>query len=181
MLKHSKKIVLVDPHKRMTDVDRDIRRTLGQNIPDDIKAKEYYKILTQHMRKKKQPRQEKDTVEDEVLQLVPQQNRYKAKRILRLIKESPEAGWNERGEFIYRQRTIPGSNVIDLVVDTFNKNSQDPPEGWQLYASAIKDAPKELVLNPLMWKYIHPPAKQRKRIKEKTLEDHNWLDGSFIL
>ena len=46
-------------------------------------------------------------------------------------------GWNDHGQMVFEGRTIPGTNVIDLVNDTLRQRKNFNPAGWQLFAKAL--------------------------------------------
>jgi hypothetical protein len=165
-------------------MDREIQQTLSSQLPEDIKAKLYQNILSKYVGNKKfVPSQwetdnnSPDLVEQELLESVPSQSRYKARRIVRAIKDNPEAQWNGRGEFVYRQRVIPQSHVIDLVSDILKTSTiGNPPTGWEEFALSLKNSqlPSEVIPNKQRWKFMHkindniekvqntPPSKKRK-------------------
>ena len=132
---------------------------------DDVKAKLHEKELYR-MRKKFQKRI-KPTISShklvaEVLESVPQTQRYKAKRLMTAISRHPDADFNETGEFVYKQSTIPLSHAIDLIADVLDTSktasSKTPPLGWREFASALRDlnVPRELIPNRHRWKDISP-------------------------
>ena len=182
MLQHAKKMILVDPERsqqnrrNLSDMDKEIEKTLNDQMPDDIKAKHYFSILTKYV---KNPTTAwsvaaPDPVEDELLQSVPLEVRYKAKRILRLLRNNSEVGWNGQGQLIYRQQVIPDSNIIDLVNDILKyRGSASAPEGWEEFASALRSSgiTKELVPNEKRWKYITQQQQQPTRlVQQPTLQ-----------
>lgn len=195
---HSKKMLLVDPERRQENnamqdasqspIDVEMQEILGSHLSEDVKAKLYQNIISKYLIGSKKttswgvPDSKNDEIEEELLESVPPHQRYKAKRIVRVIRNTPEAEWNSRGEFVYRQRTIPQSHIIELVNDILKTTSTgDPPVGWQEFAQALRSSqvPKELVLNKQRWSYIQKtdetidkPAKKAssKKSKEKGSE-----------
>jgi hypothetical protein len=106
-------------------------------------------------------RDEDDKVDEtEIIESVPTTVRHKAKRMIRIVKESPHLAWNERGELIYNQTTIPGSSIVELFNDIFRQRrlGEDRPLGWHEFSEGLavsKEISKELVSNYGSWKVIN--------------------------
>lgn len=194
-MQHAKKYVLVDPNmyrpsmpeKSLSLLDSEIERTLSADIPDDVKAKLYTSTLKRFKAydDTMKPQVEKKSLEAELLESMPATQQYKAKRIMRHLKDNPEASWTDKGELIYRQSTIPNSDIVDLVSDALKtKSIGEPPAGWEEFAKALKSssAPEELVANIKSRNIIKEPAdavkKQTtpiaKRVKQK-IKKPRWL------
>ena len=62
-------------------------------------------------------------------------------RALQLVKKLKAnkdiVGWNDHGQMVFEGRTIPGTNVIDLINDTLRQRKNFNPAGWQLFAKAL--------------------------------------------
>lgn len=158
-------------------------------IPEDVRAKVYYQLLNRLMAAKHQQSQrqmqgadgvtEASFVTDEqILDSIPLQDRYKANRILNLIKTNPEGGWNGRGQFIYRQTVVPHSNIIDLIseVASSKKNPKFPvTPGWTTFADYLKEigVTKDLVTNRHYWSHISgqiPKTRAKFPVKKSPTE-----------
>ena len=68
------------------------------------------------------------------------------------------AGWSERGELVYKQATVPNSNIIELVNDVLRQKSSDRAVGWREFASGLGSASvkisRDLITNNDSWKII---------------------------
>ena len=97
-------------------------------------------------------------VENEIVDSVPKSLKPKARRLLDKIKGT--VSWNDRGEMVYRNVSVPGSNIVDLVNDALRKRKSFQPVGWKTFARGLKDvkAPMDLVGNPERWSYIQTPT-----------------------
>ena len=97
-------------------------------------------------------------VENEIVDSVPKSLKPKARRLLDKIKGT--VSWNDRGEMVYRNVSVPGSNIFDLVNDALRKRKSFQPVGWKTFARGLKDvnAPMDLVGNPERWSYIQTPT-----------------------
>ena len=117
-------------------------------------------------------------IENEVLDSVPLEWRYKAKRILRAIKQNPSVEIDAKGRLIYRQTIVPFSNISDLIYDVLktsgNKETGGPP-GWREFADVIAEsdikADGDLIANK---KYTYKRKSKRKH-KAKS-RDIDWIE-----
>ena len=93
-------------------------------------------------------------LENEIIDSVPKTLKQKARRLLDKIKGT--VSWNDRGEMVYRNVPVPGSNIVDLVNDALRKRKSFQPVGWKMFARGLKDvnAPMDLIGNPERWIYI---------------------------
>ena len=93
-------------------------------------------------------------LENEIIDSVPKTLKQKARRLLNKIKGT--VSWNDRGEMVYRNVPVPGSNIVDLVNDALRKRKSFQPVGWKMFARGLKDvnAPMDLIGNPERWTYI---------------------------
>ena len=93
-------------------------------------------------------------VEYEIIDSVPKSLKQKARRLLDTINGT--MSWNDRGEMLYRNAPVPGSNIVDLVNDALRKRKSFQPVGWKTFARRLHDvnAPMDLVGNPECWIYI---------------------------
>jgi hypothetical protein len=105
-------------NKSLSAIDIDIETTLLSDLPDDEKVKRYTATL-KRFKAYEEPKIEKvpviDQLETNVLQSVPPNQAYKAKRLLHHIKREPD--WTKDGELIYKQTKILNSNIGDLMND----------------------------------------------------------------
>ena len=93
-------------------------------------------------------------LENEIIDSVQKTLKQKARRLLDKIKGT--VSWNYRGEMVYRNVAVPGSNIVDLVNDALRKRKSFEPVGWKMFARGLKDvnAPMDLIGNPERWTYI---------------------------
>lgn len=153
-MEHAKKYVLVDPQmyrpslpeKSLSELDKVIHQTLNSQLPDDEKAKLYMSALHRFKAYDAKPPPTKINLESELAGSLPPNQQYKAKKLLRLIKDNPDIEWNDKGELIYKQTPIPKSHVADLFGDALA--STRPTEGaigWEAFDEGISHAPASLV------------------------------------
>lgn len=96
-------------------------------------------------------------IEREIVESVPKTMSKKARLLIDRIKSNPVMKWNDKGELIYKDNTIPGTNISDLINDVLRHRRQFTPRGWETFAQGLKDinAPQELVGNRERWQYMH--------------------------
>jgi hypothetical protein len=181
-MNHAKKLVLIDPKmyrpsmrdKSLSAIDNDIETTLLSDLPDDEKAKRYMATL-KRFKAYEEPKIEKspvvDQLESNVLQSVPPNQAYKAKRLLQHIKRERDFDWTEDGEMIYKQTKIPNSNIVDLMNDALKTKSTDLPVGWEEFATGLGKASQELITNTERKRFIRDPTSARRKQKKR-----NWLE-----
>jgi hypothetical protein len=59
-----------------------------------------------------------DAIEEEI---VPKTMKTKAELLVRKMEADPNIAWSEKGELKYKEETVRGSNVVDLVNDVLRK------------------------------------------------------------
>ena len=147
-MEHAKKYVLVDPQmyrptmpeKSLGALDQVIQSTLNSDLPDDEKAKLYVSTLKRFKAydKSAKPQPPKPNIESELAGAMPTTQQYKAKKLLRLIKDNPDIDWSDSGELIYKQSLIPKSHAADLFGDVFaSKRAVDGPIGWEAFDEGL--------------------------------------------
>jgi hypothetical protein len=142
-----------------TRLDSKVREILEGDMPDDVKAK-HYAMALKKFRVRLPVKYVEDIVDEtEILESVPTSMRHKAKRLIRIVKENPHLAWNERGELIYNQTIINGSNIVELFNDIFrNRNiGGERALGWREFSEGLaqsSEISKDLVSNYASWKVI---------------------------
>ena len=191
-MEHAKKLMLIEPKllkqsmrdRTLSRLDEEIHQTLDSDLSDNEKAVKYIAALKKYKYYESPPekaiqkeKEEKESVESDVLESVPSTNKYKAKQLLDRLKEDPDVRINREGEFIYRQRKIPKSRVVDLINDVILKKSTESPPGWEEFSDSLKavNAPRKLVANDTYWKRNHSPSpapKSRRKRGRKSWEEY---------
>ena len=153
--------------KSINQLDIEMRAILDrQDISDREKVMLYNQVLQRYLEykdinqvKPTEPSQSSFDIETNIMDILPKRAdmRRKADALMKRIKEHPDMMWNERGEFIYQGRLIPGTNIIDLVSDVLRKRKTVTPHGWQEFARALRgiNAPREWIGNTDRWDWMH--------------------------
>lgn len=94
----------------------------------------------------------KDMLKERVLQTVSKSNKRNAELLIDYLKTKPNIiKWNEHDEMIFRDQVIPGSNMIDMIIDTVTsrKRSTIPSMSKSIFMKAIAEAnvPSEWIKN----------------------------------
>ena len=77
-------------------------------------------------------------IENDILESVPTTMKSRALQLVNKLKANKDiVGWNDHGQMVFEGRTIPGTNVIDLINDTLRQRKNFNPAGWQLFAKAL--------------------------------------------
>ena len=153
--------------KKLSGLDNEIESILSSDAADDVKAKNYIATLRRYRNYSSTPAvpQASDTLESDILSGVAPPVKYKAKQILKKLKNRTDFDLSKEGEIIFRQTKIPNTNIVDLLNDVLKtKNLEAPPVGWEALAATLKEAniPRDLVPNKVRWNYMHDKVKDRK-------------------
>jgi hypothetical protein len=153
--------------KTLSVLDSEIDNILSSDMSDDLKAKHYSDTLRRH-RNYSNPAPPKvkplEKLEPEVMQSMPHNQKYKAKRLIKRLKQQKEVDWTSDGELVYRQTKLPKSDIVELLGDVLDaKSTKKAPIGWEALSTALKaaEAPRELVPNPARWSFMQGAAKRK--------------------
>ena len=89
-------------------------------------------------------------IEKDILESVPATMKLRALQLVKKLKANKDVvGWNDHGQMVFEGRTIPGTNVIDLINDTLRQRKNVNPAGWQLFAKALGrlNVPERIIRN----------------------------------
>ena len=97
-----------------------------------------------------------DVVEKDILESVPQTMKTRAKRLVNKIKTSNRIGWNERGELVLDDQTLPNTNMVDLVNDVLRRRKTFEPRGWRTFTRALQEenVPQDLIGHKERWEWM---------------------------
>lgn len=164
----------------VSDLDREMNNVLNSSQNEHEKVKGYQQVLQRYLTRKRQydgemfpetieNRKQRydsekttdstDAFEDRILDVVPPTLQRKARGLINHLKQLAKLKWNEKGEMIYKDQTIRGSNVIDLINDTLRaRKSTRSPRGWDVFTEVLKESnvPRELIGNKERWDDIDP-------------------------
>lgn len=147
-----------------------------KNLDDTAKMKRYSDLLQRYMTydaKANTPptvrvipeqsetspeRSAPNTLEQDVLESIPKGLKNKAEQLMKKIMSNDNIlSWNNKGELVIDNRTIKGSNMIDLMNEVLRKRkSLSPTIGIVDFSKALAELniPHELIGNPGRWREI---------------------------
>ena len=158
--------------KMLYTLDSEMQSVLQQSgMSTDEKVRAYNQVLQKYLQYHKADDRMRDAsqvdidemspdIEREVMKTVPTRMKKKAEVLLERIKDNPNTSWNSRGEFVYKGRVSPGSNIVDLINDTLRQRKIFKPQGRFDFARALRheNVPLEMVGNNAMWRWMHRPS-----------------------
>ena len=138
------------------------------DVPDDEKQKlfnAYFERFLELRRQKETPspvkkeeqRAEPQLSDDDVLEPIPKTLRPRATALLSLLKVKPDViTWDKTGQVKIEGKTVPGSNISDLVSDAMRSRRNFNPTGSKEFFEALNklNVPKDLVRNEECWKVL---------------------------
>ena len=109
-----------------------------------------------------------------ILSHLPKRDRSKALSLLNVVEQNPKLDWNNRGELLVNNSSIPYSHISDLIRDALH-NSRFEPVACKEFYSNLDNAPLSLVSNPnrrilIGGKVLPPPGIPDK----KPVPLNNW-------
>ena len=92
-----------------------------------------------------------------VIDSVPSTMKRKAQLLVSLLKTNPNVSWEDDGTVKLYGKSIPGSNIIDLVNDVIRHRKGSEPTGWQAFAEGLRDMniPQDVIGNRERWDWMH--------------------------
>jgi hypothetical protein len=136
----------------LSDIDSEMMRIMQmQNLPLDIKIRNYNQLLQRYMTMKNirnQPLkldiQEQDSSvvsEDEILEGIPLTKKEIGRLLLSFIRKQANIVIERNGEVTINGNRIPDSNIVDLVHDIVrDRKTSKPPAGSRPFLKALKNA-----------------------------------------
>ena len=152
-------------HRTMGQLDREMESILHRtDLGDREKVQTYNQVLQRFLEytgKEKIPSPSptppsNPLLEQQAIDLAPKALKKKAIALMQRIKEHPDMGWTETGEFVYKGKAIPRSNIIDLIGDMLRARRNVEPQGWREFARIMRDTniPRELVGHERRWQFM---------------------------
>jgi hypothetical protein len=112
-----------------------------------------------------------------------------ASQLLGYLRKSPHISWDNRGIVQIQGRTLPNSNIIDLVNDALKSRKSSTSDGWHDFAHLLAglNVPRELIPNNYRWQYIQriktsivrTDSKVKRRYHDDSL-DNRKVKRNFI-
>lgn len=181
-MEYSKKLVLVPEDRvqvaeHLSELDQQMKNILqNKKLTDDEKVALYLQLLQKYthfsiQKQESEPhtiespeveaspenstnvKQETEELEEEISKIVPTRFQEKAKKIFQFLKHQDSIQWNTKGEILYEDKIVPGSNVVQLIND-FLRNRKSIPEGRHVFLKALDDIhlPRNLDVHKKLYK-----------------------------
>ena len=156
---------LMTPTQRtISRLDEEMENILMRaDLSDSEKVSRYNQVLQRYLEYQDRPKLEvppsppaKD-IEGEILMTVPKHLRRKADALIHRLKNDPTINWNDRGELIYQNKIVQGSNMTDLINDVLRQRKTFQPHGWRDFARALRQSnvPQDMIGHRQRWDWMH--------------------------
>ena len=107
----------------------------------------------------------------------------KARLLVSLLKNNPNVSWEDDGTVKLYGKSIPGSNIIDLVNDVIRHRKGNEPTGWQAFAEGLRDMNilQDVIGNRERWDWMHraPDTPETDYITPKQKTHHQKNSKSY--
>ena len=76
-----------------------------------------------------------DEIETDIMDSVPATMKSRARQLIKKLKSNKDLiGWNEQGQMVFKGRSVPSTNIVDLVNDSLRQRKNFNPDGWELFS-----------------------------------------------
>ena len=106
---------------------------------------------------------------EQIIQSAPKLTRGRAKNMIQHIQRHPDVlSWDEKGRVKYRGKTLPNTNVVDLIGDAVRDKDRKGfrPQRLEMFSRGLSEmnVPREYVRNPKFIKHlINEPTPKKTR------------------
>jgi hypothetical protein len=209
MVEQRKKPLTAPLTTQVNEIDSDMQDIIHrEDIPIDEKAKLYDQNLQRYLTfydkrmnkplrvnviqpppgepQGEQPTEEteaSDEIETDIMDSVPATMKSSARQLIKKLKSNKDLiGWNEQGQMVFKGRSVPTTNIVDLVNDSLRQRKNFNPSGWELFSKVLGhlNVPEGIVRNEnrlgIVREYKtkgipeHLPSTPRVQEKKKNVE-----------
>ena len=81
---------------------------------------------------------------------VPATMKSRARQLIKKLKSNKDlVGWNEQGQMVFKGRSVPSTNIVDLVNDSLRQRKNFNPDGRELFSKVLGhlNVPEGIVRN----------------------------------
>ena len=74
----------------------------------------------------------------------------RARQLIKKLKSNKDLlGWNEQGQMVFKGRSVPSTNIVDLVNDSLRQRKNFNPDGWEFFSKVLGhlNVPEGIVRN----------------------------------
>ena len=94
--------------------------------------------------------QPSDEIETDMMDSVPATMKSRARQLIKKLKSNKDLiDWNEQGQMVFKGRSVPSTNIVDLVNDSLRQRKNFNPDGWELFSKVLGhlNVPEGIVRN----------------------------------
>jgi hypothetical protein len=104
---------------------------------------------------------------------VPATMKSRARQLIKKLKSNKDlVGWNEQGQMVFKGRSVPSTNIVDLVNDSLRQRKNFNPDGWELFSKVLghlNGIPDNLSTTPRV------QQEKRKKRRDNISSPYKWL------
>ena len=92
----------------------------------------------------------------------------RAQQFIKKLKSKKDLiGWNEQGQMVFKGRSVPSTNIVDLVNDSLCQRKNFNPDSWELFSKVLGhlNVPKGIVRNKNCLRIV-------RKYKTKVIPEH---------
>ena len=122
-----------------------------------------------------------DEIETDIMDSVPATMKSRARQLIKKLKSNKDLiGWNEQGQMVFKGRSVPSTNIVDLVNDSLRQRKNFNPDGWELFSKVLRhmNVPEGIVRNGIPENLPTTPRVQqekRKKRRNNISSPYKWL------
>lgn len=117
-----------------------------------------------------------------IIEGVPKSYKVKTQTLMEnIINHKNKIWWKVGGEIVINNRTIPNTNIVDLVNDVIRPLKRTKPKGWEEFALVLKDirVPTSCIGNPTNLEFIKRAVSDRELDELTQSSSVKTRDSSF--
>jgi hypothetical protein len=158
-VKQRKKPLAAPFATQFNEIDSDMQDIIRrQDIPIDEKAKLYdqnlqryltfydkrmnkpLRVNVTHTDQAEEPQREQsseetepsDEIETDIMDSVPATMKSRARQLVKKLKSNKDlVCWNEQGQMVFKGRSVPSTNIVDLVNDSLRQRKNFNSDSWE--------------------------------------------------
>ena len=122
-------------------------------------------------------------LKSKILETIPKKLQPKASSLIEHLKDLPGIKWDQKLQLVVGDKTIEGSNAVDLIHDLI-RNRKTAPHGWEDLATALKrtNIPREFIGNQsrLQWMERGRPERRKPSSSDRRLQSKNTFQWEHV-
>lgn len=165
--------------QRFLHFSNNLREPVKIPITDLPVEKEETDAISGEQETDTQPLSTNLSIED-ILESIPKNLRNKSKLLLQQINKNNVIEWDKNGQMSINNKSVQGSNIIDLVNDVIRTRKPTFPKGTDIFLEALKEinTPIEYLGNETYRNYMRDQTKVRTSTP-KTIHKRKSIPAKF--